>query len=77
MAANFTGRVQEVCDEHNIPYASVHTGTLKLSATGHGNSSKERMCEQAAIVLRRKPTSDDEADAVWVALCAFNQYGVK
>ena len=35
------------------------------------------MCELAAVILRREPLDDNEADPVHLALYAFNLYGVK
>jgi hypothetical protein len=77
IACNLTGRVQEICADMGIEYVAVHTGTLKKFATGSGAASKEKMIELAAVVLRRQPISDDEADAVHLALWAFHEYGVK
>jgi len=77
IAVGLTTRVQEEAEAHKIPYATVHTGTLKKFATGSGAASKEKMMELAAVVLRRQPISDDEADAVHLAMWAFHEYGVK
>jgi Holliday junction resolvasome RuvABC endonuclease subunit len=76
IACNLIGRVQEIAAEHNIPYASCHTGTLKKFATGSGAASKEKMVELAAVILRRPPIDDNEADAVHLACWAFHEYGV-
>ena len=77
IAVGLTTRVQEEAEAHKIPYATVHTGTLKKFATGSGAASKEKMMELAAVVLRRQPISDDEADAVHLAMWAYHEYGVK
>ena len=75
IAVNMTGRVQELAEAAHIPYASVHTGTLKKWATGTGNASKEYMMQNAGDILGRKPIDDNEADAVHLAAYAFSQYG--
>jgi Holliday junction resolvasome RuvABC endonuclease subunit len=77
IGVNLTGRVQEICAECGIEYASVHTGTLKKFATGSGAASKETMVVMATVILGRKPIDDNEADAVHLALWAFHEYGVR
>lgn len=59
------------CCARSIEYTSVHTGTLKLFATGRGGASKAEMILKAAFWLGREPVDDNEADAVHVA-----RYGV-
>jgi Holliday junction resolvasome RuvABC endonuclease subunit len=75
IAVNMTGRVQELAEAAHIPYASVHTGTLKKWATGTGNADKSQMILAAALRLGRQPLDDNEADAVILAAYAFSQYG--
>lgn len=57
------GTLTAWCEEHSIPYSSVPVGTIKKSATGKGNASKEEMIEAA----KRKgfnPIDDNQADAL-------------
>jgi Holliday junction resolvasome RuvABC endonuclease subunit len=75
IGVNLTGRVQEICAEHKIEYATVHTGTLKKYATGSGTASKEDMVKAASKLADRTITSDDEADAIWIAKYAEENYG--
>jgi Holliday junction resolvasome RuvABC endonuclease subunit len=77
ICTNLTGRVQETCEEYGLLCAGVHTGSLKKFATGSGRASKGKMCDLAAAILRREPLDDNEADAVHLALYAFDLYGVK
>jgi len=77
IAVNLTGRVQEEAEARQIPYATVHTTTLKKFATGKGNAGKEIMIDEARIILGRDPLDDNEADAVHLAMWAFHNYGVK
>lgn len=77
ICVNMTGRLQEFAVLYALECVSVHTGTLKKFATGSGAASKEKMIELAAVVLRRQPQDDNEADAVHLALWAFHEYGVR
>lgn len=76
IGVNLAGRVQEQCAALNIEYVGVHTGTLKKWATGSGTASKEQMMARAVTFLGRPPVSDDEADAVMIALWAHENYKV-
>ena len=75
IGVNLTGRVQEICAEHLIEYATIHTGTLKKFATGKGDSGKEAMMKAAMIILGREPIDDNEADAIFIAKWAVENYG--
>ena len=55
---------------HKIEHMPVHTGTLKLFATGKGNASKAAMV-QAAKDRGYNPQDDNEADA-----CHLLDYGM-
>lgn len=51
------------CEEHQIPYCGIPVGTIKKSATGKGNASKEEII--AAMQAKGfSVISDDEADAL-------------
>lgn len=75
IAVNMTGRVQELCEEAKVPYVTVHTGTLKKFATGSGAASKDMMVAKAQDILGRPPLDDNEADAIHLAMWAFENYG--
>lgn len=73
LCVNLAGRIEEVSEDLNKHYESVHSATLKKFATGHGKATKEAMI--AAINARRFEagassliTDDNEADACWLAL---------
>lgn len=77
ICVNLTGRIQEACAEKEIPYATVHTGTLKKWATGFGNAGKGEMMDRAAEILGRPPVDDNEADAVLMGMYAVDEYGAE
>jgi len=68
-------RVQELAEARGTPLAPVTTSELKKFATGNGRASKADMIAAARRHLGRKPESDDEADAVMIALWAAGQMG--
>ena len=62
---NMAGSIIRACEKHDIPYAGIHTGTLKKNTTGHGKASKEDMVKEAEKRFPgQKITSDDQADAL-------------
>jgi Holliday junction resolvasome RuvABC endonuclease subunit len=74
ICVNLTGRVQEVCAELGIEYATVHTMTLKKHATGSGKADKSAMIQVATKILNRPPIDDNEADAVLLGRYAAENY---
>jgi Holliday junction resolvasome RuvABC endonuclease subunit len=75
ICVNLTGRVQEVCAEKSVEYATIHTASLKKFAVGAGKASKEDMMAAATKLLGRPITSDDEADAIFIGKWAMETYG--
>lgn len=59
--------LQLECEAKGIAYEGVHVGTIKKSATGKGNATKEQMI-QAAMEQGFKPQDDNEADAIHLLL---------
>lgn len=70
IAVGMTTRVMEQGAANHVPYTNIHTSTLKKFATGKGNADKALMVNAAAKIIGRHPISDDEADAVFIALWA-------
>ena len=56
-----------------IEVIPIPVGTVKKRATGRGNADKAAMIKAATALLRRPPTDDNEADAVFVALCGLGE----
>ena len=58
-----------VCEQYSVPYIGIAVGTIKKHATGKGNANKAGMM---AAARARFPgielATDDEADAIWVAM---------
>ncbi|NDE16409.1 hypothetical protein EBZ80_15905 [bacterium] len=59
--------VQTECEAKEIKYEGVHVGTIKKSATGNGNATKEQMI-RAAMEQGFRPQDDNEADALHILL---------
>jgi len=63
----FLATLQTWCEHHQIPYSGVSVGTIKKSACGRGNATKEDMIK-AAIDKGFEPVDDNEADAIHILL---------
>jgi hypothetical protein len=67
----FMAHLTAWCEHHQIPYQGVPVGTIKKSACGKGNASKEEMVEKARAIV--KNVSDhNEADAIHILMYAIN-----
>lgn len=64
----YMGHLTAWCEKNDIPYAGVHVGQIKKSATGKGNANKEAMIE-AMKDLGHNPEDDNEADALALLYC--------
>jgi Holliday junction resolvasome RuvABC endonuclease subunit len=70
----FKAKMMEVCDRYGVPYQSIGVGTVKKCITGKGNANKDKVI--AAVRARGyEPQSDDEADAIAIALTGFEKHG--
>lgn len=58
--------------ENNLPVREFTPSDVKLSTTGYGRADKRQigLMVKALLKLPRLPASDDEADAIAIALCA-------
>jgi Holliday junction resolvasome RuvABC endonuclease subunit len=63
----FKATMMRVCDEVGVVYQALEVSEIKKYATGKGNASKARVVE-AMTELGYAPQSEDEADALAVAL---------
>lgn len=70
---SFQGVLMAWCEENRIAYKSVPVGTIKRSATGRGNASKQDMID-AAKALGFNPATDDEADAIHILRYVMEPY---
>jgi len=62
------GIIALICQQANIPYASVPVTTLKKFMTGKGNASKNDMIAAVGVTRGYYPDDDNEADALAVAM---------
>lgn len=67
--------VQSWCEQGQLPYQAIPVGTIKKLATGKGNANKDAMVEAANARFGIGTTSDDEADAVFVAVALQREIG--
>ncbi len=51
----------------------VHTGTLKLWATGHGNSPKSKVMKKAEQLANKSIKDDNESDAICIGFMASEE----
>lgn len=61
-------------EEREIPYRGMPVGTVKKAATGKGNAAKFAMIAAALAHFGHHVASDDEADALFVALTLWRQF---
>jgi len=69
--------ITKVCEQREIPYASVPVGTVKKRATGKGNAGKEDMVAAAnrEFGLGLSDKENDRADALWILVCGIEEVG--
>jgi len=71
----FVTEVKTAAALNNIELTTVHSGTLKKWACGHGKASKKDMIDQACHRMKTGKIEDDnEADAVLMYLYAAENY---
>ena len=66
--------IQSHCEAAETPFTTIPVGTLKHRATGRGNADKDAMIAAAESLLKRHVADDNEADAIWVAVCGAEIY---
>jgi hypothetical protein len=67
----FVAILTGVCEALKIPYRGFGVKTIKKFATGNGNASKQDVIN-AVQTRGYRPTDDNEADAIALALLAKN-----
>lgn len=77
--AQARGMTLLACANHNIPYEEFTPNQVKMALTGYGRAPKKQIQKmaQVALGLQQIPTPDDAADALCVAICLANAYGLK
>ncbi len=69
------GIVKRLCRRSKMPYAFVPPATLKVYATGKGNSDKTQMALAALKRAGREFGDDNQCDAFWLRAAALDHYG--
>lgn len=67
--------IQAWCAENGIEHASLHSAAVKRYAVGKGSAKKEEMLEAARMQYNRPIHDDNEADALFIAALAWQEYG--
>lgn len=69
--------LQTVCEKDALKYYAIPVATVKKTATGKGGAGKPAMVEAAnkKWLLGLTEADDDEADALWIAQTAHEQFG--
>lgn len=68
----FLAHLTAWCEKRKIPYLGIPVGTIKIHATGKGNSGKLTVI--AAMKAKGfEPETDNDADALALLLCVLDQ----
>lgn len=68
--------LQTVCEEREVPYSGIPVATIKRAATGRGGGKGTGKAEMIAAANERwglDLDDDNEADALWCALCGVEE----
>lgn len=69
--------IQTWCEDRVVPYSAIPVGTVKKRATGKGNAKKDAMVLAAQRDLGMLGDDDNQADALWLLVCALESFGVR
>ncbi len=69
--AHARGVILLAAAHHHVPVYEYNPASIKLAATGYGKATKSQVITmtQQLLALAKKPSPDDAADALAVALC--------
>lgn len=67
-------RVQEVAEYHKVHYWPATTKKVKMALLGKGSGSKDDMVAAAQALVGKDMETDDEADAIAIALAAIAEF---
>jgi len=68
VALGFVTEIKTAAANHKIEITTVHSGTLKKWACGHGKANKKEMYKKACKLVTKELKDDNEADAVLMYL---------
>lgn len=66
------GQLLISCKTHQQKSIGYSPTTIKKLATGSGRADKKAMIEKTKEVFKHIPVTDDEADALWIAMAGFS-----
>jgi len=66
--------IKLTAEKKGVPYVGIPVGTVKKRATGKGNADKVAMVNAAKRWFGSAPNDNNEADALWIALVATEQF---
>lgn len=59
----------------NLPVHPFSVSEIKQRATGKGRASKQEMVDATVARLGITPVDDNQADALWLGVCAIENFG--
>lgn len=68
--SSFLLKLQETCEEFDVPYEGIPVGTVKKFATGKGNAGKP-LVQKACTAWGFNWKTEDEADAIAILKCGM------
>lgn len=77
VAGEIRGLITTWAHDNKIEYQGINVSTIKKTATGKGNASKELMIQTANKIFNKNLTDDNEADALLLLDYARKQFNVK
>lgn len=72
-----TAIIKQTCARLGVPYQGILVQDIKRRATGKGNANKDAMVAAAVERWGVSNLTEDEADALWIALCGTELLGVR
>jgi Holliday junction resolvasome RuvABC endonuclease subunit len=75
VAHGFATRLQEICAQRGVEHETIAATSLKKAITGRGNAEKPEMMQAAFERWNKRPSDDNEGDALCLLTYAIKNYG--